>query len=78
MEMHYLVCTPKTTRHFTELHQMGLFSQEQMLDAMRKANLVVEYDPEGPTGRGLYLGLKEGESKAENNIPLDRAVITGL
>ena len=60
MEMHYLVCTPNNTRHFAELHQMGLFSQEQMLGVMRKANLVTEYDSEGPTGRGLYLGIREG------------------
>lgn len=72
MEMHYLVCTPQTTRHFTELHQLGLFSQEQMLDALRKANLVSEYQSEGLTGRGLYLGLKKGENKPEHNVPLDQ------
>jgi hypothetical protein len=41
--------------HFTELHELGLFTVEQHLAAFRAAGLAAEHDPEGPMGRGLYV-----------------------
>jgi SAM-dependent methyltransferase len=57
MEMHYIVGRPDGVEHFTELHELTLFTDEEMLAAFRTAGLDVEHDPEGPMGRGLYIGV---------------------
>jgi SAM-dependent methyltransferase len=57
VEFHYLVGRPRTVDHFTERHELGLFTVEQQLEAFRAAGLDVEHDPEGPMGRGLYVGV---------------------
>jgi SAM-dependent methyltransferase len=56
MEMHYLVCTPQQTKHSSEVHKMGLFTKEEMIDSFEKAGLETEYQEAGITGRGLYIG----------------------
>jgi hypothetical protein len=38
---------------------MGLFTREQMTSAFTDAGLAAEYDPAGPTGRGLYIGQRK-------------------
>jgi SAM-dependent methyltransferase len=55
VDFHYLVATRAGVEHFTELHELGLFTVAQYLDAFRGAGLDVEHDPEGPMGRGLYV-----------------------
>jgi ubiquinone/menaquinone biosynthesis C-methylase UbiE len=55
---HYLVGTPQGFHYFTERHELGLFTHEEYLDAIRQSGLAVQYDPEGLDGRGLYIGLK--------------------
>jgi ubiquinone/menaquinone biosynthesis C-methylase UbiE len=56
--INYLVGTPQGVDHFTERHEMGLFTHEQYLKAFQKAGLEVEYDTEGLFGRGMYVGVK--------------------
>ena len=56
-EFQYLVGTPDGVDHFSERHELGLFTVEQQLEAFRAAELDVEHDPEGPMGRGLYVGI---------------------
>ncbi|MEP7322448.1 MAG: class I SAM-dependent methyltransferase [Saprospiraceae bacterium] len=56
--INYLVGTPLGVEHFTELHEMGLFTHQQYLDSFQKAGLKVEYDVKGLFGRGMYLGFK--------------------
>lgn len=56
---HYLVAAPDGIEHFTELHELGLFTGDEYLNAFRMAGLNVLHDPTGLDGRGLYIGLKK-------------------
>jgi len=57
----YLIGRAEGIEHFEERHELGLFTIEQMMDAMRAAGLeVVEHDPHGLTGRGLYVARRPG------------------
>ena len=54
----YLVGTPERVEHFTERHDLGLFTREEQLAAFRAAGLEVEHDVEGLMGRGLYIARR--------------------
>jgi SAM-dependent methyltransferase len=58
MTFHYLVATPEGVEHFTEDHEVGMFTHERYVRAFGAAGLAVEHDPEGLMGRGLYLGRR--------------------
>jgi len=58
-DLHHLIGTPEGTEHVVEHHEMGLFETEEMVSVMEEEGLSVEYDPEGLTGRGLYIGARE-------------------
>lgn len=58
LEFQYLVGTEKGIEHFTETHELGLFSHKDYLNAFRSASLDVFYDKKGLDGRGLYIGRK--------------------
>ena len=58
MDFHYLVLTSAGAEHFTERHEAGLFTREQMTEAFEAAGLAVEYDEEGLIGRGLYVATR--------------------
>jgi hypothetical protein len=60
IDFHYLVGTPEGVTHFTERHELGLFTIEEMLGAFKEAALDVRYDPDGLTGRGLYIARSGG------------------
>ena len=60
MEMHYLIGTPAGTEHYVERHELGLFTTEEMTDALTARGLEVTYDATGVTGRGLYIGQHVG------------------
>lgn len=55
---HYLVGSPQKVERFTERHELGLFTVQEMLDAFREAGLQVIHDARGPAGRGLYLARR--------------------
>jgi ubiquinone/menaquinone biosynthesis C-methylase UbiE len=57
-DFHYLVATPAGIQHFTERHELGLFTHEDYLAAFRDSGLEVIHDPDGLIGRGLYIGLR--------------------
>jgi SAM-dependent methyltransferase len=44
-----------TVRRVSEVHELGLFTTAEMMQAFRDAGLEVEHDPEGLTGRGLFI-----------------------
>jgi len=58
LEFHYLFGTPKGIEHFTEIHELGLFTQKEYMDAFKAAGLSVIHDAKGLDGRGLYIGRK--------------------
>ncbi|QIF02172.1 class I SAM-dependent methyltransferase [Roseimicrobium sp. ORNL1] len=60
MQFHYLVGRPEGVTHFTEDHELGLFTKAEMLDAFRNAGLKPEHDEAGIFGRGLYFARKTG------------------
>ncbi len=43
------------TRQSTEVHELGLFTVDEMLAAFSAVGLAVTYDPHGPIGRGVYV-----------------------
>jgi len=58
LNFHYLVGTGNGVEYFTEHHELGLFSVEQMKYAFESAGLIAEYSEEGITGRGVYIARK--------------------
>jgi len=57
-DLHHLIGTPEGTEHIVEHHEMGLWTIAEMTAALEAAGLDVRHDPEGITGRGLYVGLR--------------------
>ena len=58
MQFEYLVGTPTGIKAFSERHEAALFTDEEYRQAFVAAGLSVEHDPEGPIGRGLYIGQR--------------------
>lgn len=52
----YLIGDAEGIAHVRELHELALFTREEMTEALEQAGFLVSYDPEGLTGRGLYTG----------------------
>ena len=58
IDFHFLVGSTQGVEHFTERHELGLYTNEQYLDAFTQAGLAVHVDVEGVNKRGLYVGVK--------------------
>jgi ubiquinone/menaquinone biosynthesis C-methylase UbiE len=61
-DLNYLVATPEGISHFVEHHELGLFTDDEYNKAFCDAGLTVSYEPDGLTGRGLYIGTKPPET----------------
>jgi len=59
LTFHYLLGTGNRIEYFTERHELGLFTVQEMYDAFERAGLAVTYDQEGLTGKGLYVARRE-------------------
>jgi SAM-dependent methyltransferase len=57
LELHYLVgVIGQGVEYRKEIHELGLFTVEEMRTAFSRAGLDAEWDPVGLSGRGMYLG----------------------
>lgn len=55
-DLHYLIATPEGTEHIVEHHELGLFTTDEINGILKNAGLSVTHDPDGLTGRGLFIG----------------------
>jgi SAM-dependent methyltransferase len=51
----YEIHGPDGVRHASEVHELGLFTTDEMLRTFDAAGLVAEHDARGLTGRGLFV-----------------------
>ncbi|MGH2514091.1 MAG: class I SAM-dependent methyltransferase [Ktedonobacterales bacterium] len=58
LDFHYLVATSDGIEHFTEHHELGLFTEEEYRAAFAQAGLEVLHDREWLGGRGMYIGTR--------------------
>lgn len=58
VEFQYLIGRPGMIEHHVEIHELGLFTRRDYMDAFKAAGLKVTHDPQGLDGRGLYIGVR--------------------
>ena len=58
LDFHYLAATPEGIEHFTEHHELGLFTEEEYRAAFTQAGLEVQRDEAWLGGRGMYIGTR--------------------
>jgi SAM-dependent methyltransferase len=51
----YLIGRPTGIEHASEIHELGLFTKEEMLACFHAAGLSADYDAAGVSDRGLYV-----------------------
>ncbi|MEU0989310.1 class I SAM-dependent methyltransferase [Streptomyces sp. NPDC005953] len=59
MEVRFLVGDVSGIREFTEIDVLTLFTKEEYTEAFTAAGCSVEYLPGAPTGRGLFVGVRD-------------------
>ncbi|MCP3804653.1 class I SAM-dependent methyltransferase [Allokutzneria sp. A3M-2-11 16] len=60
IEVHYVVATAERgIRHFSEVHEITLFERPEYERAFVRAGLRVEFLEGGPSGRGLFVGVRD-------------------
>lgn len=55
LRFEYLIGRPGGIEHAVEMHELGLFTTEELLECFREAGLQTTHDPKGPSNRGLFL-----------------------
>jgi SAM-dependent methyltransferase len=55
LNFQYLVGSKNGIKHFRERHELGLFTVEEIKNLFARLGMECRYDPEGITGRGVYL-----------------------
>jgi SAM-dependent methyltransferase len=67
LDFHYLVATTEGVEHFTEHHELGLFTDDEYQTAIQQAGMEVTRDSEWLMGRGLYIGTHVVGSPASSS-----------
>lgn len=62
LHFEYLIGRAGAIEHASEIHELGLFTTEEMLDCFLQAGLQATHDPKGPSGRGLFLARAAGST----------------
>jgi SAM-dependent methyltransferase len=58
LKFNYLVASPTGVEHFTELHELGLYTRAEYEEAFRACGLETMFDDRGLIGRGMLIGRK--------------------
>lgn len=58
LNFEYLVATKGGFERFSEQHELGLFTTQQIEETLRREGFTVIYDPVGLRGRGLFIATK--------------------
>ncbi len=61
LDFHYQVGTADGIVNFFEVHELGLFTDDEYQQAFTDAGLQVVHDEVGLDGRGIYVGMKDGK-----------------
>ena len=61
IETQYLFGTSKRIRHFTEKHDLGLFTVKKIKNPFKKVNLKVTYKDNGITKDKFYIGRRNNK-----------------
>ena len=59
LKIHALLGTPAGVEHFMEMHEFGLFTRDDFVEAFEAAGLRLEFDSGSPGGTGFYVGWKD-------------------
>lgn len=60
LQIHYMVGTPRGIDTFVEIHDLGLFTDEDYRTGLAKVGFEAVYDKEGLMNRGLYVARRSG------------------
>lgn len=63
LHFHYLIATPAGVEHVEEIHELALYTTEQLLRCFQSAGLEASHDPVGLSGRGLYVAKRPTTSQ---------------
>ena len=58
LHFEYLIGAEGNITHKIEIHELGLFTFDEMMQCFKDVELSVAYDEEGLSGRGLYISRK--------------------
>jgi trans-aconitate methyltransferase len=58
LSFHFMLGTPKGIETWIDQSELGLFSQADYQVAFERAGFEVEFEPDGFSGRGLFIGRK--------------------
>ena len=58
LQFEYVIGDSSGLRRASEVHELGLFTQGEMMEVFRAAGAAVEFSEEGLAGRGLYVARR--------------------